>query len=166
MTQKFKQVPVEGFTAEEVLALWHEGKLYRKAKLASPRELFARCQQETLDYVAAINEYATDEWKPYINNVWETIVCDKMFAPHLVMKQKPLLNRYYVTALVYNLQTLDVYQPVSQLKLHRKLEGITTRNTIFKNWTKYSISNTQRRYLRTILEDLLTSLKSSTLDLK
>ena len=159
MKKKYQPVPVMGITAREVLALWQEGKLYLEAKPASTRELLAQCQQETLKYVASIDMFVTDKWKPYINNVWETIVNDHLFASRLVMKQKHQMNRYFVTCLVYNLQTFDVYQSVSQLLLHRKLEGIKTRNSVFKNWGNYPISPVERKHLRVMLEKLLYESK-------
>ena len=120
-------------------------------------ELLTRCKQQALDYVAAVNCYATDEWHPFINKVWQAVLEDKVFAEKIVMKKKRQLNRYFLTALVYNLQTLDVYcstSKVSQLELHLKLERTKKRTTIFNNWDKYSICWEERMRLKGILEKI------------
>lgn len=157
MKKNFVQVPVRGITAEEILALWQEGKLYRREEPIPYGELLARCQQEAIVYVSSIDEFASPEWRPYIKDVWKAIVCDVRIASFLLMSQKREMNRYFVTALVYNLQVLGIYEPVeevSMLKLHLKLEGISKRNSIFKNWEKYAPMNAQRR----ILNDIITNI--------
>ena len=109
-------------------------------------------------YVSSIDEFASPEWRPYIKDVWKSIVCDVRIASLLLMSQKREMNRYFVTALVYNLQVLGIYEPVeevSMLKLHLKLEGISKRNSIFKNWEKYAPMNAQRR----ILNDIITNIR-------
>lgn len=129
--------------------------------MCSIEELLTRCKQQALDYVAAVNCYATDEWHPFINMVWQAVLADEVFAEKIVMKKKRQLNRYFLTALVYNLQTLGVYCStceVSQLKLHLKLEGTSKRTTIFNNWDKYSICPRERTRLRGILEKIASSL--------
>lgn len=128
----------------------------------STEELLARCKQQALDYVAAINGYATAEWRPFINMVWQEVLADEVFAEKIVMKKKRQLNRYALTAFVYNLQTLGVYcstSEVSQLELHLKLERTTRRTTIFKNWGKYPICPKERMRLKGILDKILSSLK-------
>ena len=164
MTQKFKKVPVRGMTAEEVVALWLEGRLYTEAKKTSEsdRETLARCQREALEYAQRVDVFATPEWRPYINMVWERIVEADSFALGLVMKQKRQLNRYFITGVVFNLQTLGVYRPpqdVSQLRLHLTLEEVKQKNSIFKNWGQYAINGAQRKCLQALLKDLSTSLK-------
>lgn len=157
MKTNFVKVPARGITAEEILALWQEGKLYRREEPIPYGELLARCQQEAIVYVSSIDEFVAPAWRSYIKNVWRAIVYDVRFTPFLLMKQKHEMNRYFVTALVYNLQVLGIYEPVeevSMLKLHLKLEGISKRNSIFKNWEKYAPMNAQRR----ILNDIITNI--------
>lgn len=158
MTQKFVKVPAKGITAEELLVLWQEGELYRREEPIPYEELLARCQQEAIVYVSSIDEFVAPAWRPYIKDVWKAIVCDVRIASFLLMSQKREMNRYFVTALVYNLQVLGIYDPVeevSMLKLHQKLEGIGKRNSIFKNWGSYALTNAQRR----ILNDIITNIR-------
>lgn len=161
--KKFIKVPTKGVTAENVLILWQRGELYIAEKnTGMPKgDLLAHCQRDALDYVKAIDEYATDEWRPYIRRIWEKVICDGIFDEGLVMKQKGQLNRYFVTGLVYNMQVLGIYQPVervSQLRLHLTLEHVTKKNSIFKNWGYYAITPTQRKRLQKLMDELLTSL--------
>lgn len=164
MAKKFVKVPVRGMTAEEVLALWQEGKLYREEETerVSYEELLVHCQQEALSYVAAIDEFATAEWQPHLHRLWEVIVADEVFAAELVMKQNRMLNKYFVTSLVCNLQVRSVYystETVSLLKLHLTLEGVTKKNSIYKNMVNYPLSVEQRKRLSVLMEDFSASLK-------
>ena len=164
-------MPTRGITSEEVLALWKRGELYlaEKHQRMPMEDLQAHCQREALAYVAAIDEFATNEWRPYIREIWERVVCDCLFEKGLVMKQKRELNRYFVTGVVFNMQVMGIYQPVervSQLRLHLSLEHIKEKNSIFKNWGYYAITPAQRRRLQTLMGDFLSSLKSPRLDPK
>ena len=161
--KKFTKVPTKGVTAENVLILWQRGQLYiaEKETGMSKGDLLAHCQRDALAYVKAIDEYATNEWRPYIRKIWEKVVCDDLFREGLVMKQKRELNRYFVTGIVYNLQVKGIYQPVervSQLRLHLTLEHIKVKNSIFKNWGYYAINPMQRKRLQVLMDDFLTSL--------
>ena len=164
MTQKFKRVPVRGTTAEELLALWQQGRLYVLAKEegATAEELLARCQQEALAYVEPASQYATDEWRPHLHRLWTAIVEDRALAAGLVMKQKRQLNRYFVTNLVCYLQVRGIYEPVervSQLQLHQALEGVAQKNSIYKNMVNYPVSAVQRRRLSALIEETMAGLK-------
>ena len=78
------------------------------------------------------------------------------------MRQKRCLNRYFITSIVFNLQARGVYcscEQVSSLKLHLALEGITKKNSIYKNFARYPITIAQRKHLSTLIEDLWASLK-------
>ena len=151
-------------TAEEVLALWREGRLYVEVKEAieTDAEMLARCQREALAYVQRAEVFASPKWKPYIRRLWQSIVRTDVLASGLVMKQKRQMNRYYVTGIIFNLQTLGAYRPtgeVSQLKLHLTMEDVKEKNGIFKNWNRYAINVTQRKKLQALMKDLLASLK-------
>jgi len=153
-----------GIAAKDVLALWREGKLYQEVSEEdiSDEELQARCRQEALRYVAAIDGFATEKWRPLISEVWERVLSDKMFSAMLVMRNKRQLNRYFLTSLVFNLQARGIYYPagkVSQLRLHLTLEGTNKKNSIYKNIVNYPVRLEQRRRLTALMEDLLPSLR-------
>ena len=157
-------MPTKGVTAENVLILWQRGELYIAEKnTGMPKgDLLAHCQREALAYVKAIDEYATNEWRPYIRKIWEKVVCDGLFDEGLVMKKKGQLNRYFVTGLVYNLQVMGVYQPVEQvslLQLHLALEQTDRRNNIFSGWNNYPVTSTHRRRLKVLMDDYFASIK-------
>lgn len=162
--KKFEKVPTRGITAEELLALWRQGKLYQEVNEEdlSQEELQARCRQEALRYVSAIDEFVTEKWRPFVSEVWERVLSDKMFSKELVMKHKHQLNRYFLTSIVFNLQVRGFYYPaekVSQLRLHLKLEGTNKKNSIYKNIVNYPVRLEQRKRLSTLMEDLQPSLK-------
>ena len=160
----FRKIPAGGITAEDVLALWREGRLYQETsgEEISAEELLARCRQEALRYVAAIDGFAADKWRPLINKVWQRVVADKVLSAELVMRNKRQLNRYFLTSLVFNLQARGIYHPVeevSQLRLHLALEGTDKKNGIYKNFVNYPVSQAHRRRLSALLDDLSPSLK-------
>ena len=159
IAQQFLKVPVRGTTAEEVLALWQEGKLYQAAekKVISQKELIARCRREALAYVAAIDEQASAEWRDRIRGLWERIVRDSAFADRLVIQKGQnagKLNRYIVTNIVFHLQALDVYRSSSHIDLHKKLERVDAKNSIFKGAREYKLSSIQKKKLRELREDV------------
>lgn len=153
MKKKIEKVPTEDITAEEVLALWREGKLYheKEEENLSESDQLALCQNEVLEYVSAINEYVVAELRPYIKEIWEAILTDEMFVPVLLMRKGRMcghLNRYVVTNIVFHLRALDIYQCDNLLELHKKLEGVNQKNGIYKAASLYSLSKEQRKRLR------------------
>ena len=155
MKKKIEKVPIKGLTAEEVLALWQEGKLYqvREEENLSEFEQLALCQNEALEYVSAINEYVVAELRPYIKEVWESILTDEVFAPLLLMRKGRMhghLNRYVVTNIVFRLREQGFYQCDSMLELHKKMEGVNRKNCVYKSASIYSLNREQRQKLREI----------------
>jgi hypothetical protein len=156
---KLTKVGLEGFDAARLLQAAREGRLYVKesAPEESRGERRMRCQDEALAYVAAIDQYAVDEWRPYIKQLWKAIVNDMCFAPRLVMARKGELNRYFVTSIVMNLQYLGIYLPtekVSVYQLHLTLEHTQQKNSILKNCDKYGVTPEQRRALSDIAKSV------------
>ena len=151
MPEDYEIVPEKGMTAEEVLTLWHAGELFRKAVKPSDDELLARCQQEALSYVSAIDEYAAPEWRPTIQMLWEAVVSDVLFAPSLITQKgrnKGHLNKYFVTNIVFHMKALDIYQCDSLLDLHKQLEGVQKKNGIYKAAVVYGLKREQRMKIR------------------
>lgn len=160
------KVHPEDYDVEQLLAAAREGRLYIKINEtdieAARRRQLEHCQSEALNYVKAIDEYVAPEWQPYIKALWTTLLDDPLFTPQLVLqkgKQQGLLNRYLVTNIVFHLQVLSVYQCNSLIELHKKLEGVNEKNSIYKNARTYSLSPTQRQRLRELKETLFASLK-------
>ena len=146
---KIRKLPVKGCTAEEVLALWQEGRLYveEKKEAVSIEEI----EKEVRAYVCAIDEYVAPEWLPRIRDIWKSVIKDDAFAPLLVMRKGRMqghLNRYIVTNIVFHMKALDIYQCESLLELHKKLERVSKKNGIYKAAGVYSLSRAQRQRLR------------------
>ena len=146
--KELRRLPVRGITAKEVLALWREGRLYLK-------ETETACKQDIQDevraYVGAIHEYVAPEWQSHIADIWQSIVKDEAFASMMVMRKGRMrgrLNRYAVTNIVFHLKALDIYQCDSLLELHKRLEGVERKNSIYKSAGMYALSRAQRLRLR------------------
>lgn len=161
MRVNFEQVRPEDYDVQELMALAREGKLYRKveAEEVSTKELLAACQQEALTYVSAIDEYASDSMRPYINSVWESIVKHSAFSRSLMMQKgrnRGHMNRYFITALVVWMSNRGVYQSnVSSLRLHLKLESVKKKTSVYTSALNYAPDLQQE----TILKQLLKSIK-------
>ena len=143
-----RKLPVRGITAKEVLALWQEGILYLKETETARKE---NVLDEVRAYVCAIHDYVAPEWQSRIADIWKAIVTDEAFASMLVMhkgRMQGRLNRYAVTNIVFHLKALDIYQCESLLELHKRMEGVESKNSIYKSAGMYSLSRTQRQRLR------------------
>ena len=148
--EELRKLPVRGITAKEVLALWREGRLYLK-------ETETACKQDIQDevraYVGAIHEYVAPEWQSRIADIWQAIVADKAFAPVMVMRKGRMrgqLNRYAVTNIVFHLKALDIYQCESLLELHKRMERVESKNSIYKSAVVYGLTSQQRVRIREI----------------
>lgn len=158
MTKQYVKIPTRGITAEELMALWREGKLYREVETVSSEDLLARCQREALEYVQPIDEFATDRWRPYIREVWEAIISDVAFQDMLVMQKGQMqghLNRYTITNIVAQMMTLKIYQCDNLLVLHKKLEGTSMKNGIYKGAGAYCLSRSQRQKIKELLQNVV-----------
>ena len=147
--KNLKKLPVRGITAQEVLALWQEGRLYAEeaAKAVGAEEL----EEEVRVYVGAIADLVAPEWQPYIEDMWLAIMADRLFAPLLMMRKGRMqghLNRYIVTNIVFHLKALDIYQCDSLLELHKRLEGVDKKNSIYKSAGMYCLNRAQRQRIR------------------
>lgn len=146
---KIRKLPVKGFTVEQVLALWQEGRLYveEKKEAVSIEDI----EEEVRAYVCAIDEYVAPEWLPRIRDIWQSIIKDDAFAPLLVMRKGRMqghLNRYIVTNIVFHMKALDIYQCESLLELHKKLERVSKKNSIYKSAGMYCLNRVQRQRIR------------------
>ena len=152
---KKQKLPVMGITAEEVLHLWQQGALY--VAVAEPIETedeqLNRCRQEALAYVQCLEPYVTAAWQPFIHPLWQAIISDELLTPSLVHRKgrhQGHLNKYYLTNIVFHLKALDIYQCDSLLELHKTLEGVAEKNSIYKSAVIYGLSFQQRFRIREI----------------
>jgi hypothetical protein len=145
-----KKLPIKGITAEEVLALWQEGRLYLQED-RTPET--ANIEEEVRAYVSAIHSYVAPEWQPCMADLWQAIIADRLFAPMLVMRKGRMqghLNRYIVTNIVFHLKALDIYQCDSLLELHKRLERVDKKNSVYKSAGMYCLNRAQRQRIREI----------------
>ena len=139
----------EEFDADRLRQLTLEERVYIDISQEADKNAYKR---EILDYVHAIDDYATETWKGQMDTVWNTIVNATCFGDTLVMKkgkQSGHMNRYTVTNIVCRMQSLGVYRKdVSMLALHLKLEGITKKNTYYKSSGLYELPREARMFIR------------------
>jgi len=158
------RVRPEDFDAEKLMAAAQEGRLYidETDNATALAQQLMQCQREALVYVGTIEEFVVPEWMPHIKTLWTTLLVDPLFTPHLVLqkgKHQGMLNKYLVTSIVFHLQVLGVYRCSNLLELHKMLEGVNEKNSIYKNARSYSLSTTQKQRLRELKETLFASLK-------
>lgn len=162
--RSLKKVHPEDFDAEALMAAAREGRLYVELKLdeATTDQLLAQCRQEALDYVSAIDAFAAPEWQPHIKALWQTILNDEVFASSLMMQKgrnRGQLNKCVVTNMVLHLQVLGVYGGDNLFLLHKELEHVNQKNSIYKSMGKYRLIERQRRKIRELKDSFSTSRK-------
>lgn len=112
-------------------------------------------KREALEYVRAIDGFATDLWRDEVGSLWARIVGASCFEPCLSMKkglQAGHLNRYTITNLVYRLQSLGVYRrDVPMLTLHLTLEQTDKRNKYYSSNGNYCLTKEAKALLRQLL---------------
>ena len=139
----------EEFDADRLRQLTLEGRVYIDISQEADKNAYKR---EILDYVHAIDDYATETWKGQMDTVWNTIVNATCFGDALVMKkgkQSGHMNRYTVTNIVCRMQSLGVYRKdVSMLTLHLRLEGVTEKNKYYKSSGVYELPREARMFIR------------------
>ena len=137
------------FDANLLRQLTLEGRVYIDMPQVMDKNAYKR---EILEYVHAIDDFATEMWKGQMDAVWNTIVDAECFSDSLVMKkgkQTGHMNRYTVTNLVCRMQSLGVYRKdVSMLTLHLKLEGVTEKNKYYKSSGVYELPREARMFIR------------------
>ena len=147
--KSFKRLSPKEFD-ENLLRKWTlAGRVYIDVPQVVDKNAYKR---EILEYVQAIDDYATETWREQIDTLWSTIVDAVCFSDSLVMKkgkQSGHMNRYTVTNLVCRMQSLGVYRKdVSMLTLHLKLEGVTEKNKYYKSSGVYELPREARMFIR------------------
>ena len=147
--KSFKRLSPKEFD-ENLLRKWTlAGRVYIDVPQVVDKNAYKR---EILEYVQAIDDYATETWREQIDTLWSTIVDAVCFSDSLVMKkgkQSGHMNRYTVTNLVCRMQSLGVYRKdVSMLTLHLKLEGVTEKNKYYKSSGVYELPREARIFIR------------------
>lgn len=161
--KQFRKVQPEDFDVEALLAAARVGRLYvdiTDNNEALEQQLKQR-QREAFDYVSAIKEYVAPEWEPYIKTLWNILLDDPLFSPQLVLqkgKHQGHLNRYFVTNIVSRMKELGIYQCDIFVELHKKMEGVDTKNSIYKCSGAYSLEWDQKQRLLELVNSFHKSL--------
>lgn len=141
----------EEFDSDLLRQLTLEGRVYIDMPQVVDKNAYKR---EILEYVHAIDDFATDTWRGKMDDVWNAIVDAECFSDFLVMKKGDLsghMNRYTVTNLVCRMRNLGVYRKdVSMLMLHLKLEHTTKKNKYYRNSRNYKMPRAAREYLKIV----------------
>lgn len=147
--KSFKRLSPKEFDANLLRQLTLEGRVYIDVPQVVDKNVYKR---EILEYVQAIDDYATETWREQIDTLWSTIVDAVCMSDFLVMKKGDMsghMNRYSVTNLVCRMQSLGVYRKdVSMLTLHLKLEGVTEKNKYYKSSGVYELPREARMFIR------------------
>lgn len=139
------------FDANLLRQLTLEGRVYIDMPQVEDRNAYKR---EILEYVHAIDDFATEMWKGQMDAVWNAIVDAECFSDFLVMKrgdQSGHMNRYTVTNLVCRMRNLGVYTKGVPMKtLHLRLEHTTKKNKYYKNNRNYRMPSEAREFLKIV----------------
>ena len=115
MKEKYRKVPVEGITAEEVLVLWRVGKLYYKSRVQTISEVDIK--NNVRAYVSRLYAYVTPAFRDSIDELWEEILYDELYLPFIIpnahTRKCRNMNKNGIMRLVGGLRSLGVYQDIS-----------------------------------------------------
>ena len=132
MKQRLQQVRIEDFSIAALRKAAREGRLY----IEPAAECETSVEQEVLQYVSRIAEYAAPPYRECIDEVWRRIVAHPMLAQSLVSRKEPF-NKYVVTSIAIFLRNQGIYTLHSGLALHLQLEGNKERNTYYTGRNNY-----------------------------
>lgn len=142
----------EEFDAVLLKKLVEEGKVYIDMPKAVDEGAYLK---DVLRYVSAIRDFASDEWKDKIDDLWQSIVDDEDVSYFLKMqkgKDAGGMNRYVVTNIVCRMHSKGIYRnDVSMLTLHLKLEGVSKKNKYYTSCGNYEFTQPMRKRLTQLL---------------
>ncbi len=125
MATKLVKVPVEGIKAEEVLALWHTGRLY--VKLNRKNVPLEKIKDNVRAYVDRLRPFVTAAFRDSIDELWDEILDDELYRPLIVpdarTRKERSLNKNGVMRLVGVLRSLQVYECMTDSEICATLEG-------------------------------------------
>ncbi len=155
MTQKFEKVPVRGMTAEEVLALWQEGKLYQEVAMPTSADLQKRCLSEVLAYVMRLRAYVCEPYLNCYDKIWRQVIESPLFEDKLLFKQgskRGHCNTYLVHSIVCLMREFGLYnQTYTMLQLHLILSQRDKQGAEYKAISgRYALEREQRLFIRSI----------------
>lgn len=138
----------EEFDAVLLKKLAEEGRVYVDMPKVVDEGAYLK---DVLNYVSAIKEFASDEWKNKIDDLWQMIVEDEDFSCFLMMqkgKDAGGMNRYAVTSIVYRMKNRGIYRnDVSMLALHLRLECVNQKNKYYTSCCNYELTQSMRKRL-------------------
>lgn len=113
---------------------------------------------EIMAYVSRIDDCASEQFRPFIGDLWAKILEDEMLSGLFYMsygtkKGKP--NWYRVTAVVYILREFGVYRKEGSRKsLIEKMKVIESPHNFLNNSYRYNLQQEELMVLRKILKDV------------
>lgn len=144
---------VKKFDIEFLSKAFEEGWLFIKRPQIKDSHMYKR---EVLDYVGRIKDCASDEWKDKVDVLWQKIVDEPRFQEKLKMQKGEKvghLNRYMVTALVSLMREWKVYrEEETMLSLHKKMENITEKNSVYKGYVNYGLDTGERKAIKELIK--------------
>ncbi len=125
-----RKLPVRGITAEEVLTLWQEGRLYIKEENDINKD---KVRELILAYVSQISLFATHDYRTHIDNIWERILDREEFAAFMAPTPKArkfkAFNKYNVMRIIGVLREAGVYEPHNDRVYIARLEHTDKDNS-------------------------------------
>ncbi len=145
---RLRRLLPEEFDAVLLKKLVEEGMVYVDMPKAVDEGAYLK---DVLRYVSAIRDFASDEWKDKIDDLWQAIVEDEYFSYFLKMqkgKDAGSMNRYAVTSIVCRMHSKGIYRnDESMMALHLKLEGVSKKNKYYTSCGNYELTQTMRKRL-------------------
>ena len=148
MKQRLQEVRIEDFDIAALRRAAREGRLY----VVPAAECEINVEQEVLQYVSRIAEYAAPPYRKCIDEVWRRIVSDSSLSP-LLRNRRGAINKYSVTAIALFLFYKGCYDFPTATAVHLQLEGVAKRNKYYTNGSNYNLKREERNTLCSIINE-------------
>lgn len=154
MRVRTKKLPVEGWTAKQVLTLWRQERL--RYEVYEDEVTEEEVRNNVRAYVRRISTLATEEYRNWVDELWSEILNDRHFMRQLMPSQKArrcrTMDKYMVIRIIGVLTAKKVYSVSSNVQLIFMLEGEEDENTYRPFLGLGFQSRKDKRQLEKILE--------------
>lgn len=143
-------------TAEEVITLWQEGKLYFKEE--TPEYTEGEIKENVRAYVRKLRAYATSPFADHIDEIWEEILDDEIYLPYIIpdahARKCRELNKNGIMRIVGVLRSIGIYQNLTDSRICSILEQ-NTKDCSYRSYLGRGVRDEIRSELKRLKKSFL-----------
>lgn len=154
MKLNLQPVPYEDFDLEALRLACKEGRLFMQPKKESIEKVWKDNAKQVLTYIHPLHPYASECFRPYLQQLWKEIVYHPQLIQHFTIRQgknEGKINKYFITYLVEFLRNWHVYDCRYSVQLHLVLENTQKRNKYYTGKQNYDLSDSEKMIIKGFL---------------